>query len=102
MSTLNLTASGIDRLGKLRVPGDCALEQEEPVFAATSEFAAEFGGPITRAFLQALPDSWSKAPLVVDTSLVWLPAGVWRDRCCCIASDIPSQSAGRSSQPIWI
>jgi hypothetical protein len=75
VSTLNLTTSGIDRLGELRVPGDCALEQEEPVFAATSEFAVEFGGPITRALLQALPDAWSKVPLVVDTSLVWLPAG---------------------------
>jgi hypothetical protein len=75
VSTLNIAASRIDRLGELRMPGDCALEQEEPVFAATSDFAAEFGGPITRAFLQALPDAWRTTPLVVDTSLVWLPEG---------------------------
>lgn len=75
MSTLNIAASRIERLGELRMPGDCALEQEEPVFAATSDFAAEFGGPITRAFLQALPDAWRTTPLVVDTSLVWLPEG---------------------------
>lgn len=68
---------GVHRIGHLSVPRDCALEDEEPLFAATKEFATEFGGPITGAFLEALPQDWRDIPLVIDTVLVWLPPGAW-------------------------
>lgn len=54
---------------------DDALAGEQSLFAAEQSFAAEFGGPITRAFLAALPAGWRGEPLVVDSHLVGLPPG---------------------------
>lgn len=53
------------------------LTAETPLFAATPAFAAEVGGPITRAFVEGLPSAWRTpgAPVVVDSELVWLRPG---------------------------
>ncbi len=48
---------------------------ETPVFAAGLEWTRQTGGPITQAFLDALPDDWKKEHLVIDSTLVWLGAG---------------------------
>ena len=72
-----MVRSNIRRLGHLSTPEDCAIEDDEPLFAATREFAMEFGGPITRAFLQALPEVWQREHLVIDSALMWLPVGAW-------------------------
>ena len=48
------------------------IKRENPVFAAGKEFFAERGGPISRAFLDALPDEWRMDYAVIDSMLVWL------------------------------
>ena len=72
-----LLRSDLNRLGTFLPPEGHALEDEEPLFAATKEFAAEFGGPITQAFLQKLPQEWNQELLVIDSALMWLPVGAW-------------------------
>lgn len=52
-------------------------EGETPLFAASYDFAFAQGGPITRAFLDALPATWRDA--VIDSSLVWLTPGLAHD-----------------------
>ncbi|SFH74748.1 hypothetical protein [Planctomicrobium piriforme] len=49
--------------------------QETPLFAAGLDFARETAGPIATAFLDALPNEWIAGHLVIDSTLVWLPAG---------------------------
>jgi hypothetical protein len=56
-----------------RTDGELAAEQ--PLFAAEKRFAFEMGGPLTRAFLGALPPEWQADQLVVDSHLVGLPPG---------------------------
>ena len=69
--------SAIQRLGRFSPPMGLPLEEEEPLFAATADFAAEFGGPITRLFVESLPQDWGSLPLVIDTMLVWLTVGTY-------------------------
>lgn len=61
--------------GRLEVPAGCALSDEQPLFAADASFAREHGGPITAAFVRALPTDWG-AEAIVDSSLVWLVPGL--------------------------
>lgn len=51
------------------------VEDEVPLFAADAAFARATGGPLTRAFLDALPPAWGD-DVVVDSSLVWLTPGL--------------------------
>jgi hypothetical protein len=51
------------------------LQEEEPLFAADRGFAHRVGGPITRAFLETLPDE----EVIIDSSLVWLVEGLCHD-----------------------
>lgn len=53
-------------------------EEEAPVFAATRAFAMENGGPITRAFIDALPASWGD-DVLIHSSLAWLTPGLVLD-----------------------
>lgn len=48
---------------------------ETPLFAAGLEFARKASGPMATAFLDALPKKWTAGHLVIDSTLVWLPAG---------------------------
>lgn len=65
-------------LGPLSLPPGCALEAEAPLFAGDLDFALARGGPITRAFLEAVALAGEldrDAGVVVDSSLVWLLPG---------------------------
>jgi len=64
--------SALRVLGLLEAP-DSPLAEETPLFAAERGFAAREGGPLTRAFLAAIP--WADE-LIVDSSLVWLMPGL--------------------------
>jgi hypothetical protein len=70
-----MTKSDVGLLGTLPSPEGDALTHENPLFAADGRFAHARGGPITRAFLEALPPGWDPAGLVVDSTLVWLGRG---------------------------
>lgn len=51
------------------------VERETPLFAAGLDFARDQGGPLTRAFLEAL-ELEGQERVVVDSSLVWLAPGL--------------------------
>ncbi|MCA9557641.1 MAG: hypothetical protein KC583_03655 [Myxococcales bacterium] len=53
-----------------------ALTAETPLFAADARYARHRGGPLTRAFVDALPPAWSLDRVVVDSTLVWLRRGM--------------------------
>ena len=69
--------SAVEVLEPLSGVAGLPLDGEIPLFAATRAFAYAEGGPITRAFIEALPDDWADA--VVDSSLVWLTPGLAHD-----------------------
>lgn len=52
-----------------------APEDQTPLFAADPAFAREHGGPITQAFIDALPLTGGES-VVIDSSLVWLAEGL--------------------------
>jgi hypothetical protein len=62
-------------LGPLAGVQGLPLEDETPLIAADRDFARAHGGPITRAFIAALPGDPS-LPVVIDSSLVWLAPGL--------------------------
>lgn len=67
--------SGFEVLGSLQGAPLARLEEEAPLFAASAGFAREAGGPITRAFLAALPGA-AEEDAIIDSSLVWLTPGL--------------------------
>lgn len=58
------------------------LTEETPLFAADARYARQFGGALTRAFVDGLPPTWPREAVVVDSTLVWLSRGLvpngWR------------------------
>lgn len=66
--------SSVTTLGVMAAP-DPAFRDEQPLFSAHGAFAHAHGGSLTRAVLDALPEDWRQAELVVDSFLVWLRAG---------------------------
>ena len=70
------------------------LRHEEPLFAADAGFAREFGGPLTRRFLAALPAGWQSAPLVIDSCLVGLARHFDPGPCHFHREPFPEQSGG--------
>lgn len=68
-------ASLAREVARFRPPAGCALEEETPLFCADAAFARQHGGPITRAFVDALPPSFAGHALL-DSSLVWLTPGI--------------------------
>jgi hypothetical protein len=68
------------------------IEEETPLFAADAAFARAHGGPVTRAFVDALPADW-RASAIVDTSLVWLTPGIYH------GDDIGAGGRGAIRQP---
>lgn len=67
--------SAVHMVGSLSTAADLSLADETPLFAAEPSFARAQGGPLTRAFLDGLPQSWSE-DVLVDSSLVWLTPGL--------------------------
>ena len=63
----------VAELGRLE-PVDLSFAGERPLFAALGDFAFERGGPLTKLFLEELPESFD-GPLIVDSSLLWLNRG---------------------------
>ena len=64
--------SGFECVRTLEPAGQDAIRSETPLFAAGARFAYDRGGPLTRAFLDALPEPWPAELLVLDSFLVWL------------------------------
>jgi len=62
-------------LERLTYAQNLALEEETPLFAADLDFAWQYGGPITRAFLETLRADRGQG-VIVDSSLVWLVPGI--------------------------
>lgn len=54
---------------------DQAIQDETPLLAASPSFARNYGGPITRAFLDSLALEQAEGVLI-DSSLVWLSPGL--------------------------
>lgn len=67
--------SALRVLGPLAGVSGSPIEGETPLFAAGRDFARAEGGPLTRAFLDALPVEPDER-LVIDSSLVWLAPGL--------------------------
>lgn len=70
-----LHSSAIRRVGPSVAAAELSLADETPLFAADRSFAHAQGGPLTRAFLDGLPEGWG-ADILVDSSLVWLTPGL--------------------------
>lgn len=54
---------------------DEQIKNEPMLFNCDLHHAYEMGGPITRAFLELLPDDWKEGPLVVDSRVHMLMPG---------------------------
>jgi hypothetical protein len=57
------------------IAADFSIADETPLFAAERSFAHAQGGPLTRAFLDGIPESWGE-DVLIDSSLVWLTPGL--------------------------
>lgn len=65
----------IETVARLPAVENALLVQEVPVLAATPAFLRDLErGSVTGAFLDALPPDWH-SDIIVDSALVWLPAG---------------------------
>ncbi|QDV08164.1 hypothetical protein Poly30_37000 [Planctomycetes bacterium Poly30] len=60
------------------------VESEVTFFAASRPFAEAHAGPLTRAFLEALPTEWA-GDVVIHSSLVWLTQGLAHDETFALA-----------------
>ncbi len=63
--------STLSVVGRIVPARDQAIEEETPLFAAERAFAWERGGPLTRAFVAALPDAWGEGVLVGHHESTW-------------------------------
>lgn len=70
--------SSVEFLGALPIHLLKCPEEETPFFAATRAFARKNGGPITCAFVDALPGDWGDN-VVIHSSLAWLTPGLVLD-----------------------
>jgi hypothetical protein len=51
------------------------LSAEPMFYRASAEYAREHGGPITRAFLNGMPDDWKNIPVTIDSRVHMLMPG---------------------------
>ena len=51
------------------------ISRELTLWNADPEYFAAHGGPISRAFVQALPEDWKKDDIVLKSKLAWLKIG---------------------------
>lgn len=72
--------------------------EETPLFAAGLEFARETAGPITKTFLNALPDEWIRGHLVIDSTLVWLSLGFRQGELFWCHEPFPGRTDGVTGQ----
>lgn len=72
--------------------------EETPLFAAGLEFARETAGPITTAFLDALPGEWIDGHLVIDSTIVWLRVGFREGQMFWCHEPFPGRTDGVTAQ----
>lgn len=61
--------------GAMRAFGGDVVREEPSLAWSDLSFAADHGGPITRAFIEALPDDWRAPDVALQVKMTWLKRG---------------------------
>ncbi|MEM6672545.1 MAG: hypothetical protein AAF726_06850 [Planctomycetota bacterium] len=67
--------STVEIVGTMASFGDEVVREEPSLAWSTRDHAREHGGPLTRAFLDALPDEWRADDVAIQVKATWLKRG---------------------------
>lgn len=64
-------------IGDLYMLSDDLIKAEPMLDAASRAFVLKHGGPVTKNFMEALPEDWIDTPIIVDTRVQYLKPGMY-------------------------